>query len=459
MWGHGSTRAVRASAFVLSLALTPAPAAADDLAAATWHLFEPGAFNVTTPDRTGFWTDRGERITGSTASVTYRSSRSFPRADGRVPLRSLRPDGPRRGGGIHRRHELRPGPRLLRSARDEPVGAHPARRRRDDAPRVPRGSSLVGANGDILLAGRFEGCVRFAPKAKPVCSDAKALEKYDGSCEGDCTERQPFVATFDSHGKFKSVFAPAGYPALHVAATDGQMAWAGEFTGDLDLDPDPESTVTAAAANARKPGSGPTQAFWSTFDRRAAMRWRAGRAIVGAANARMDDATFDADGTLLLLAHVDPARRKDAPDTLTDGRVTCRAAVRWSVALSRHHDQSIGSVTVDGAVDCRAEAGHHPDPVPYRRGGRCLRYLRRATPTAERRRRATSAAARPLHSSGATRSDDSRGPWPGQGMADPRAERRHPQRGGGRSWACLFRVPAPRPASAARRRPERPRGR
>ncbi len=126
------------------------------------------------------------------------------------------------------------------------------------------------------------------------------------------------MATFDQHGELKSVFAPAGYPASLFAGAEGRMAWAGEFTGRLDLDPDPKVTRMAAAPNARKPGSGPKQAFWSLFDRRAGMRYLDGRAIVGPANAVIQGGTFDADGTLLLLADVDRGRRKDDAELLTD---------------------------------------------------------------------------------------------------------------------------------------------
>jgi hypothetical protein len=73
----------------------------------------------------------------------------------------------------------------------------------DDATLRGPDGLFVGADGDILLAGTFSGCVRFAPKAKRICSDDKALAKYL-DCEGDCDSGQPFVATFDQMGELKS---------------------------------------------------------------------------------------------------------------------------------------------------------------------------------------------------------------------------------------------------------------
>ena len=298
-------------ALAAALALPARVGVAHDLASGTWYLVRPDAFNFTNADETGFWTTRGEHV----------------RVDGsRDVALSLPPEltegidftarGPQ-GFVVAARliEESKYG--LFLAAYDRRGESTWTRKLGgDDATLAALDGLFVGADGDILLAGKFSGCVRFAPTAKRICADDKALPKYF-DCEGDC-ESQPFVATFDPHGELKTVFAPAGYPATLFAGAEGRMAWAGEFTGRLDLDPDPRLTRTAAAPNAKKPGSGPTQAFWSLFDSRAGMRYVDGRAIVGPANAVIRGGIFDADGTLLLMAQVDRGRRKDDAELLTD---------------------------------------------------------------------------------------------------------------------------------------------
>jgi hypothetical protein len=304
-----------ALAVAVALALATGTAVAHDLADGTWHLVQPDAGVFTNADETGFWTRRGEhyRINGS-RDVTLRLP---PELTEGIELTAPGP----RGFIVAARliEESKFG--LLLGAynqRGENIWTRKLGGDSDGAAFQGPDGLFVGADGDIVLAGRFSGCVRFAPKAKRICSDEKALAKYFPDCEGDCPGEQPFVATFDANGQLKSVFSPTGYPATLFAGAEGRIAWAGEFTGRLDLDPDPQMTRMAAAPNAKRPGRGPRQAFWSLFDRRAGMGYLDGRAIVGPTNAVMRGATIDADGTLLLLAEVDPGRLKDGGDLLTD---------------------------------------------------------------------------------------------------------------------------------------------
>jgi hypothetical protein len=307
-----TARAIGALALPAALALAAAAAVAHDLDAGTWYLVRPDAFNFTNADETGFWTTRGEHI----------------RVDGRRDLALRLPPELTEGvaltvrgpGGFVVAARLIDGSKyglFLAAYNRQGESTWTRKLGGDDATLRGPDGLFVGADGDILLAGNLSGCVRFAPKAKLICSDDKALAKYF-DCEGDCEGGQPFVATFDTHGALKSVFSPAGYPATHFAGAQGRIAWAGEFKGRLDLDPDPRTTRMAAAPSAKKPGAGAMQAFWSFFDPRADMRYLDGRAIVGPANAAIRGATFDAGGTLLLLAQVDRGRRRDDADLLTD---------------------------------------------------------------------------------------------------------------------------------------------
>ena len=307
-----TARAIGALALPAALALAAAAAVAHDLDAGTWYLVRPDAFNFTNADETGFWTTRGEHI----------------RVDGRRDLALRLPPELTEGvaltvrgpGGFVVAARLIDGSKyglFLAAYNRQGESTWTRKLGGDDATLGGPDGLFVGADGDIFLAGSLSGCVRLARGAKRICSDDKALAKsFD--CEGDCEGGQPFVARFDPHGDLTSAFTPAGYPATVFAGAEGRLAWAGEFKGRLDLDPDPRMTRMAAAPNAKQPGSGPTQAFWSFFDPRADMRYLDGRAIVGPANAAIRGATFDADGTLLVLAQVDHRRRREDAERLTD---------------------------------------------------------------------------------------------------------------------------------------------
>lgn len=306
-----------ALALMSSLVAAQTLAADDDLATAIWHPLPPA--NICGADRTGFWIGGGHY-----------------QIDGKLDLKLTLPPSP--GSGITAAVSGPTGPvsalgdilgqtdRLSVSSYDRHGASLWTRTLQGVPDRTPLygpDDLFVDARGDILLGGDFRGCVRLTPQGKRICSDEKALDRYDDGCQSfDCARSQHFVATFDAHGKLKSVFAPAGYPATHAATTEGRMAWAGDFTGQLDLDPDPRRTTMVGARGTMKRASKPRQAFWSLFDPQAGMRWIGGRAIVGPANASIADVTFDADGTLLLLAKVDRAQPKDGADVLTDGVAT-----------------------------------------------------------------------------------------------------------------------------------------
>ena len=295
----------------------PAPAAADDLAAAIWHVAEREPSDVTDTDEDGFWTDGGEHFgLDGKRDVKLRLPPGAPNVTSAAATAS----GPK-GSVFAREIQDGSGTGLFIGRYDRKGDNVWARRLLGEVHTgtIEGPDGLFAAKGgEVLLAGKLSGCFRFAPEAKPICADEAALARsFD--CEGGC-DGQPFVARFDAHGELGTVLAPAGYPATHFAASpDGRMAWAGDFKGRLDLDPDPKKTVLAAAPHARRGGSGPSQAFWSLFDWRTNMRWLAGWAIVGPAFASLQAETFSSDGALILVADVNSPRRNEGPELLTDG--------------------------------------------------------------------------------------------------------------------------------------------
>ena len=322
MRGDGWRRAVLACAlaFVSSFAPAMARAAGDGLSAATWHVPEPDPLDFTGADEAGFWTAGGERIgldgkrdlklrvpPGPPNEVD--NAATVPGPKGPVFAEGIR-DGARRGlfvGAYDQKGENVWALRLLGETRagaiEGPDGLFP------------------GEAGDALLAGKLSGCFRFAPDAKPICADERALAR-NFDCEGGC-DGQPFVTRIDARGNVAWVLAPPGYPATHFSASrDGPVAWGGDFKGQLDLDPDPHHTVLVAAPHARRPGSGPSQAFWALFDARREMRWLSGWAIVGPASASLRAESFSSDSTLIVVSDVNGPRRNEEPDLLTDGTTT-----------------------------------------------------------------------------------------------------------------------------------------
>jgi hypothetical protein len=185
---------------------------------------------------------------------------------------------------------------------------------------------FVLPNGDVVLAGHFSGCVRFGGKGKGkrTCINEKAAQRFDNGICDPC--QQAFVAVYDAHGKFRSVFAPPGYPAtFFAAAPDGRIALAGGWDSSLDLDPDPDPAREAVVKQPGnpKPRRGDLQAFWSIFDRADGLRWLGGKALVTpkGGTAYPIGSTFDRDGALVTAVHIQLGRRP-RPCGLTDGKLT-----------------------------------------------------------------------------------------------------------------------------------------
>ncbi|HEY7375207.1 MAG TPA: hypothetical protein VIF57_23800 [Polyangia bacterium] len=212
---------------------------------------------------------------------------------------------------------------------------------------------FVNPNGDVVLAGHFSGCVRFAGggKGKRTCVDEKAAQRFDnGSCD-PCT--QAFVAVYDARGKLRSVFAPPGYPAsFFAAAPDGRIALAGGWDASLDLDPDPDP-ARAAVVNQPgnpKPRRGDLQAFWSIFDGRNRMQWLGGKALTTprGGSAYPIGTAFDGDGALVTVVHVQLGRRP-RPCAVTDGTLT-------TDVRAEHGDHVVVTLDAKDAKDAKKGA-------------------------------------------------------------------------------------------------------
>lgn len=192
-------------------------------------------------------------------------------------------------------------------------------------PQMKHVGLAVDPNGDVILAGKFSGCVRFGGgKGKRTCINEKAARRFDNGICDPCT--QAFVAVYDARGKLRSVFAPPGYPAdFFAAAADGRIALAGGWDASLDLDPDAGHEAIVKQPGNPKPGAGDHQGFWSIFDRRGEMRWLGGQGVVGRGEIYPDGVAFGADGSLVAVLSVRPDAKGNC--TLTDGTTATKVPV------------------------------------------------------------------------------------------------------------------------------------
>jgi hypothetical protein len=176
---------------------------------------------------------------------------------------------------------------------------------------------VVASNGDVVVGGQFSGCLRFDERSHTVCVDEKAARRAE-TCDvhGEiCTE--PFVASYDAKGNLKSVLAAAGYPAQwFAAAADGRIALAGAFMGKLALDPGQKTRTIVTEPES--PKGHHYQTFWSTFGA-GDPRWLGGYALLAEIQSAPKGMAFDSEGSLIVLALVDPLGRQGVPVTLSDG--------------------------------------------------------------------------------------------------------------------------------------------
>ncbi|HXU02755.1 MAG TPA: hypothetical protein VN903_17440 [Polyangia bacterium] len=306
---------------------------AEGAPAPTWRLLDPPADgSIVGADTTGFWTQRGAHY----------------RPDGKRDLQLKLPDVLR--DTIHVATSGPAGPVVVGTFEEE-NGTDGARvsafdRSGREIWNVMLGGDydksgnvanaimgvhglFVDPNGDVVLAGDFTGCVRFAGKGKGkgTCINVKAAERFDNGICDPC--RQFFVAVYDAHGKLRTVFAPPGYPAaFFAAAADGRIALAGGWESSLDLDPDPARAAVVKQLGNPRPGAGDLQAFWSIFDRGNGMRWLGGQAVLvrHGSTYPKGGVAFDTDGTLMTLVIARPGS-KTKTCTLTDGTTSTTAPV------------------------------------------------------------------------------------------------------------------------------------
>jgi hypothetical protein len=179
--------------------------------------------------------------------------------------------------------------------------------------------------GNSVLAGHFSGCIKFDRAASRRCVDLAVARRNDASCDAEsCTA--VFVASYDPKGKLRAVSVFAGYPSqLFAAASDGRIALGGSFSGRLDLDPDPKHQVMVSNPSQTKDTA--SQAFWSVFEPRAdGLHFVDGRALIGADATYVEGLAFDTDGSLVVLARIQPAL--NASTTISDGKHTTPLSAR-----------------------------------------------------------------------------------------------------------------------------------
>jgi hypothetical protein len=208
--------------------------------------------------------------------------------------------------------------------------------------------------GEVILAGRFSGCMRFGQLARPTCVDEKAARRFVVMCQGDGPCRAPFVATYDRSGKVRSVVTPAGYPSRFVAlARDGRIALAGDWSTKLDLDPDPQKAAVINLPAGTPKGYRPNS-FWAVFEPGDGWRIVDGGGISGPGGVVVEGLEFDVDGTLVVA--VSAPRRGGPPLKVTRGKE--------SMSLDPALDGRVALMFVKGAIAPEAtalDAGAH-DP-------------------------------------------------------------------------------------------------
>lgn len=331
--GGGDLRAPRGSltlTFCMLAALPWWQARAQSAPAPTWYLLDPQtSYSVIGADATGFWNQSGEHYRPDGKRDL---SLKLPEAlRDKVRFATSGPAGPVVAGSVE---EGSGATRVLAyDRRGNELWSVNLGGDCDKSGNCPNSAGpdglFVDPNGDVVLVGHFSGCVRFGGKnkGKRTCINEKAAQRFDNGICDPC--QQAFVAVYDARGKFRSVFAPPGYPAnFFAAAADGRIAVAGGWDASLDLDPDPDPAraVVLKQPGNPKPGQGDTQAFWSIFDRLNGMRWLGGQgAVVRHGSTYPDGIAFDADGALVTVFTARPGKKTTC--TLTDGTTSTRVPV------------------------------------------------------------------------------------------------------------------------------------